>query len=89
MDGSILEILLNLGVGGILLILLIRGDLVPRSVLNREIERGDKATEAASQNSTALTAVSVALKDVSKSTEDLKADQKSMQDKIDMMRGQR
>ena len=55
--------LLNLGVAGVLIILLNRGDLVPRSVLNREIERGDKATAAAQATGDALTTVTDTMKE--------------------------
>lgn len=75
--------LLNLGVAGILILLLVRGDLVPRSVLNREIERGDKATDAASQNSAALTAVTDTVRVQQDSIKDVRNDVLSIMSKVD------
>lgn len=75
--------LLNLGVAGILILLLIRGDLVPRSVLEREIVRGDKATDAASQNSAALETVTKTLGEQKDSIKDVRTDVKANSDKLD------
>jgi hypothetical protein len=54
MDPETLKTLINIGIAGIILVLVIRGDLVPRPYYDREVKRGDAATAAAQANSEAL-----------------------------------
>lgn len=46
--------LVNLGLGGIFLFLFIAGYVHPKSTLDREVKRGDIATEALAKTSEAL-----------------------------------
>ena len=61
MDETV-QVLLSYGPGGVIAVLVILGLLVPKSVYEREIKRGDIATQAASQNAAALLQVSEAVK---------------------------
>ena len=53
MEGAI-ELLLTYGPGGIIAVLLILGILVPKSTFDREVERGEAATEATKTTSAAM-----------------------------------
>lgn len=64
MTADIIAGLVNLGVGGIILVLLIRGDLVPRATYEREIRRGDDATATTAKNSEALKTMTDAIVDL-------------------------
>jgi uncharacterized protein YPO0396 len=57
-----LQILLTYGPGGVIAALLVLGVLVPSKYYDREIKRGDNATEAATHNAEALREVTTALK---------------------------
>lgn len=54
MDPETIKTLINIGVAGVMLFLLINGTLVPRTYYDREIKRGDAATLAAQSNAEAL-----------------------------------
>ena len=59
---EVLKVLLTYGPGGVIAALVVLGVLMPKSVYDREVKRGDTATLAASQNAEALNKVSDALR---------------------------
>jgi peptidoglycan hydrolase CwlO-like protein len=86
-----MEILLplaNFGIGGILLILLIRGDLVPKPVNQREITRGDTATDALQKTSEALKDISTINTKMSEQIGDLIDEVKDLRSQVQDLRGQ-
>lgn len=62
MPTDLSTILLTYGPGGVIAVALILGILVPKKFYEREVIRGDNATEAASKNADSLKNVSDALK---------------------------
>ncbi len=54
MDPETIKTLINIGIAGVILVLVIRGDLVPRPYYEREVKRGDAATLAAQSTGQAL-----------------------------------
>jgi hypothetical protein len=58
--------LINIGVAGVILVLFIRGDLVNKSTYEREIRRGDTATEATAKTAEALRSATDVMSEVSK-----------------------
>ena len=73
MDEAI-KLLLTYGPGGVIAVLLILGILIPKSFYDREVKRGDNATDAASKNADALVKVTDALKSNSSIVVELKAE---------------
>jgi len=60
---ELLKIVLTYGPGAVLEMLVITGILIPKAFYDREVKRGDVATEAASKNADALKDVSSAMKE--------------------------
>ena len=84
-----IQVLLNYGPGGVIAVLVILGLLIPKSVYEREIKRGDLATQAASQNAAALLQVSEAVKlntgliaTIKEDVNDLKAEVAKLKDEL-------
>ncbi len=57
MESALIDALTNLGPLGIVVILIVTGYLVPKPYYEREIARGDKATDTADKNAEALKTV--------------------------------
>lgn len=88
MDEAI-KILLTYGPGGVIAALLILGVLIPKSFFDREVKRGDTATQAASENAKALREVSSALtinndaiKEVGNQVDDLYREVQNMKNEL-------
>lgn len=81
MPQEIIVSLINLGIGGVFLLLFVRGDINPKSVTEREIRRADAATEAASENASAL-------KEVSGALTILTTELKSVKDEVSILRSE-
>lgn len=88
MDETV-QVLLSYGPGGVIAVLVILGLLVPKSVYEREIKRGDIATQAASQNAAALLQVSEAVKvntsliaEVKEDLNDLRVEASKLRDEL-------
>jgi hypothetical protein len=60
---ELLKLVLTYGPGAVLAVLVITGILIPKAFYDREVKRGDTATEAASKNADALKEVSTAMKE--------------------------
>src|SRR5688500_14854100 len=64
MENNIVLELLNLGVTGVLVVLLVTGQLVPKSTNDREIKRGDDATVGLVNLTSILTPMAKAMGDL-------------------------
>lgn len=82
MDPETLNTLLNLGVGGVLIVLMVTGQLIPKAFYEREVKRGDTATESSSKNADALRDVSAALRIVTDEVKGVRTELSSVKDEL-------
>jgi septation ring formation regulator EzrA len=71
-----IKLLLTYGPGGVIAALVVLGVLVPSKFYEREIKRGDTATQTASSNAEALKEVTAALKTTSDALTDVREELK-------------
>lgn len=77
---EIVRVIGTWGPGGVVAAALIFGYLVPKAFYDREVKRGDTATEAASKNSDALVGVTTALTVVSNEVVALRSEVASLKE---------
>ena len=88
-----IRLLLTYGPGGVIAAILILGILVPRSFYDREVKRGDTATETSSKNADSLKVVADALTvvtatnvELTKEVKDLKEDVRDLREEVRLAR---
>ena len=74
MDPEVLNNLIDLGTAGAIIILMLTGFLVPKPFYEREVKRGDIATDASNKNADALRDVSGALRTVTDEVKGLRTE---------------
>lgn len=82
MDPETIRTLLNLGVAGVLIILLVTGFLIPKPFYEREVKRGDTATETSSKNADALRDVSGALRTVTDEVKGVREELRNVKEEL-------
>lgn len=79
---EIVKALLAYGPGGIIAALVILGALIPKSIFDREVKRGDLATESSAKTGDALKTVSAALTVVTDSVKALSSEVSTLKDEV-------